>query len=62
MENVLFVPRPKGKMSKKESKQLIIWLFLVCFFGLSAIQVSNTRMMQAALIAWSQVDTTAPKI
>jgi len=39
MEDVIFVPQPKGKMSKKESKQLIIWLFLVCLFSLSAILI-----------------------
>jgi teichuronic acid biosynthesis protein TuaE len=48
MEDVLFVTQPKRRMNKKESKQLIIWLFLVCLFGLSAILVSNTRMIQAA--------------
>jgi len=51
MEDVLLVPQRKGKTDKKEPKQLIIWLFLVCLFGLSAILVSNTRMIQAALIA-----------
>lgn len=47
MEDVLLVTRRKREMNKNESKQLIMWLFLVCLFGLSAILVSNTRMIQA---------------
>jgi hypothetical protein len=62
MEDVLLVPQQKGETNKKEPKQLFFWLFLVCLFGLSAILISNTRMIQAALIAWGQVDTTARKI
>jgi len=48
MEDVLLVTQRKREMNKNESKRLIIWPLLVCLFGLMAILVSNTGMIQAA--------------